>query len=55
MKHILIAHDGSAPADRAFDFALELAHKFGAALSVLSVARPPEPTKWRRKPSSKAQ
>jgi len=43
MKHILIAHDGSAPADRAFDFALELAHKFGAALSVLSVARPPEP------------
>jgi nucleotide-binding universal stress UspA family protein len=43
MKHILIAHDGSAPADRAFEFALELARKFGAELSVLSVARPPEP------------
>ncbi len=43
MKHILIAHDGSAPADRAFEFALELARKFGAELSVLSVVRPPEP------------
>ena len=43
MNHILIAHDGSAPADRAFEFALELARKFGAKLSVLSVVRPPEP------------
>jgi nucleotide-binding universal stress UspA family protein len=43
MKHILIAHDGSAPADKAFDFALELARKFGADLSVVSVVRPPEP------------
>jgi nucleotide-binding universal stress UspA family protein len=43
MKHILIALDGSAPADRAFEFGLELARKFGAELSVLSVARPPEP------------
>jgi nucleotide-binding universal stress UspA family protein len=43
MKHILIAYDGSAPADRAFEFALELARKFGAKLSVLSVVRPPEP------------
>ena len=43
MKHILVAHDGSAPADRAFDFALELARRFGSELSVLSVARPPEP------------
>jgi nucleotide-binding universal stress UspA family protein len=43
MKHILIAHDGSAPADRAFEFALELARKFDAELAVLSVARPPEP------------
>lgn len=43
MNHILIAHDGSAPADRAFEFALELAGKFGAKLSVLSVVRPPEP------------
>jgi len=43
VKHILIAHDGSVPADRAFEFGLELARKFGADLSVLSVARPPEP------------
>ena len=43
MKHILIAYDGSAPADQAFDFALDLARKFSAQLSVLSVARPPEP------------
>lgn len=43
MKHILIAYDGSAPADKAFDFALDLARKFSAQLSVLSVARPPEP------------
>jgi nucleotide-binding universal stress UspA family protein len=43
MNHILIAHDGSAPADRAFEFALELARKFGAKLSALSVVRPPEP------------
>jgi nucleotide-binding universal stress UspA family protein len=43
MKHILIAHDGSAPADRAFEFALELARKFGTELPVLSVVRPQKP------------
>jgi nucleotide-binding universal stress UspA family protein len=43
MKHILVAYDGSAPADRAFEFALDLARKFSASLSVVSVIRPPEP------------
>lgn len=43
MKRILVAYDGSAPATRAFEFALELARRFDSALSVVSVARPPEP------------
>ena len=42
MKHVLVAFDGSESAGRAFDFALALAAKFGAALSVLAVVRPPE-------------
>jgi nucleotide-binding universal stress UspA family protein len=43
MKHILIAFDGSEPAERAFEFALSLATKFGSIIHVLAVARPPEP------------
>ena len=42
MKHILVAFDGSESAARAFDFGLALADKFGAALHVLAVVRPPE-------------
>ena len=42
MKHILVAYDGSEPAAHAFEFALTLASKFGAALHVLAVVRPPE-------------
>ncbi len=42
MKHILVAFDGSDSAARAFDFGLMLAAKFGAALHVLAVVRPPE-------------
>lgn len=42
MKHILIAYDGSESADKAFTSALDLAGKYGAQLSVLAVARPPE-------------
>jgi nucleotide-binding universal stress UspA family protein len=42
MKRILVAYDGSEPAERAFAQALELADKFGAELFVLTVARPPE-------------
>lgn len=42
MKRILVAYDGSAPAEQAFDFALGLAAKFDATLHVLAVARPPD-------------
>jgi nucleotide-binding universal stress UspA family protein len=42
MKHILVAFDGSPPAEHAFDFGLALAAKFDAVLHVLAVARPPE-------------
>ncbi|MES2237155.1 MAG: universal stress protein [Pseudomonadota bacterium] len=42
MNRILVAYDGSASAKHAADFAIELATKYGAALHVLAVARPPE-------------
>jgi nucleotide-binding universal stress UspA family protein len=42
VKHILVAFDGSESASRAFDFGLDLAKKFSAALRVLAVVRPPE-------------
>src|SRR5512137_278999 len=42
-KHILVAYDGSAPAERAFDFALTLARALEADVYVLAVERPPEP------------
>lgn len=41
-QKILVAYDGSDPAGHAFDLALDLAGKYGAALRVLAVARPPE-------------
>jgi len=43
IRKILIAYDTSAPADKAFEFALEIAGKFAAELIVLAVARLPEP------------
>lgn len=42
ISRVLLGYDGSAAADRAADFAIELASRFGAELHVLSVARPPE-------------
>jgi nucleotide-binding universal stress UspA family protein len=39
---ILVAHDGSPTADKAFRMALELAGKFGAELHAVSVVRLPE-------------
>ena len=42
MKRILVAYDGSASANKAFSLALDIAGKYGSALSVLAVARPPE-------------
>lgn len=37
MKNILVAYDGSEPAGRALDSAVELVKGFGASLSVVSV------------------
>ena len=42
MKKILVAYDGSEPANKAFELALDLAGKYQAELFVLAVARPPE-------------
>lgn len=42
-QKILVAHDGSESADKAFHFALDCAAHYGAPLLVLSVARPSEP------------
>jgi len=42
IKSILLAYDGSAPADKAYAFALDSAKKYAADLYVLAVARPPE-------------
>lgn len=42
MKRILVAFDGSESAKKAFALALDLTIKYGAELSVLAVARPPE-------------
>ena len=41
-KKILVAYDGSDAAKRAFDLGLDLAQKYGAALRVLAVVKPPE-------------
>lgn len=40
---ILVAYDGSQASEHAFTFALDQAKKNEAELSVLAVARPPEP------------
>lgn len=40
---ILCAYDGSAAAEKAFDFGLTLATAFTSELRVLAVAQPPEP------------
>lgn len=40
---ILVAYDGSEQSRKAFDFGLDMARKYGASMTVLSIARPPEP------------
>jgi nucleotide-binding universal stress UspA family protein len=39
---LLIAYDGSTPSRAAFEFALDLANKYGAELHILAVASAPE-------------
>jgi nucleotide-binding universal stress UspA family protein len=43
LSKILVAYDGSESSERAFPFALELAKRFDARLTVLAVAQLPEP------------
>jgi len=43
MKKILVAYDGSGPAEKAFDLALDLAEHYQAGVCAIAVARPPEP------------
>jgi nucleotide-binding universal stress UspA family protein len=42
ITRILVAHDGSATADKAYTLALDLARKYGAELHAVSVVRLPE-------------
>lgn len=42
IKHILVAYDGSEPAQKAFGFAVDLAGKYKAALTAIAVSRPPD-------------
>lgn len=42
IRNILLAYDGSAPSNKAFDFAADLARRYQAELRVLTVAQSPE-------------
>ena len=42
ITRILLGYDGSSAASRAFEFAVDLARRYGAELHVLAVFRPPE-------------
>lgn len=42
ISRILVAYDGSDPANKAFSFALDLAKKYQASISVVAVAKPPD-------------
>ena len=42
MTKLLVAFDGSDAARAAFEFALDMAGRYGAELHVLAVARPPD-------------
>lgn len=42
IKKILIAYDGSNPSRAGFEFALDLANKYGSELHILAVASAPE-------------
>ncbi|HXF66466.1 MAG TPA: universal stress protein [Burkholderiales bacterium] len=42
IQRILVAYDGSDPAKKAYDYALDLAQKYRAEIWVLAVSRPPD-------------
>ena len=41
-RNILVAFDGSDPARKAFDVALDMARRYASEIHVVAVARPPE-------------
>ncbi len=41
IRNVLVAVDGSENSDRALDFALDLAEKYGAAVTILNVSESP--------------
>lgn len=43
ISKLLVAYDGSEQAEKAYKLALDIASRYSAAMTVLSVARPPEP------------
>jgi nucleotide-binding universal stress UspA family protein len=43
IHHLMIAYDGSDQSRKAFDMGLDIATQYRAQVTVLSVARPPEP------------
>ncbi|HAA04218.1 MAG TPA: universal stress protein [Syntrophobacteraceae bacterium] len=43
ISKLLVAYDGSQQAEKAYTVAVDMASKYSAKLTVLSVARPPEP------------
>jgi nucleotide-binding universal stress UspA family protein len=42
ITQVLMAYDGSESADKAFEWSLDLAKKYGAALHVVAIVRPPD-------------
>jgi nucleotide-binding universal stress UspA family protein len=42
LNKILMGYDGSESADKAFDWAANLAERYGARLHVVAIARPPD-------------
>ncbi|MGQ9486070.1 MAG: universal stress protein [Desulfosoma sp.] len=43
IKSMIVAYDGSEQSEKAFRFALDMAVKYGAKMTVISVASPGEP------------
>ncbi len=43
IKHIMVPYDQSEPAGRAFEFAMDLAKKYGARISIVSCIVPQSP------------
>ena len=42
MRHILLAYDGSEQSEKAFDLAVDLAHRYQSKLTIMAVTNIPE-------------